>query len=135
MLRKLSRRKDKRGDTIVEVLIAVAIVSAVLVTAYAVTNRNIQSSQAAQEQSYAQKIAQRQVELLRGAANRPADGSCLDDSGNKVSGAACSQTVGGATYVLSITRANPTDPYSVKVHWDVLGGGAADVIMYYRVAE
>jgi Tfp pilus assembly protein PilV len=70
---------NKRGDTIVEVLIAIAVVSAVLGSAYAMTSRNVQNSQQAQEHSQALKVAESQVELLKSYV---AAGNTLPTSGN-----------------------------------------------------
>ena len=76
----LSRRvgRDQRGDTIVEVLIATAIISLVLVMAYATAAKNSRAAQETREYTQAAKIAERQVELLRVAARNkdtiPPDG-------------------------------------------------------------
>lgn len=55
----------QRGDTIVEVLIAVAVVSMVVASAYAITNRNLANTRQAQEHSEASKLGQAQIEQLR----------------------------------------------------------------------
>jgi type II secretory pathway pseudopilin PulG len=76
---KLYRKQG--GDTIVEVLIAIAVVSAVLGSAYAITNRNVQNSRQTQEHGQALKAAESQLELLKSfiadgkAAALPAAGS------------------------------------------------------------
>jgi prepilin-type N-terminal cleavage/methylation domain-containing protein len=62
-LKSLARRQS--GDTIVEVLIAMAVISLVLATSYAITNRNINVNQDTQERNQAQQIVQRQIEELR----------------------------------------------------------------------
>lgn len=134
MLKQRSRQSEK-GDTIVEVLIAVAVVSLVLVSAYAITNRNTQSAQTAQEQDYAQKLVQQQVELLRSAPDRPKSGGCLGGNAEKLEegNALCTKKIGGATYVLSIKQADDSSPFVVNAHWDTLNGSTADVSLYYRV--
>jgi type II secretory pathway pseudopilin PulG len=58
-------RNNVRGDTIVEVLIAVAIVSLVLVSAYAISSRSTRTVQDTQEHQQALSIADSQVEFLR----------------------------------------------------------------------
>ena len=126
-------RRNQRGDTIVEVLIAAAIVSLVLAAAYALTNRNLLGIQAAQEQSYAQKLVQQQVEFLRVAPTKPTDGGCFNSSGNPVTGSACKITNGGATYTLKITEAGGV--YTITATWDTLGGGTAHITMYYGVSS
>ena len=76
MIRILPLKGRQNGDTIVEVLIASAIASLVLVSAYALTNKNVGAIQEAQEQSVAQKLVEQQVELLRDASTPPAGVGC-----------------------------------------------------------
>lgn len=54
------------GDTIIEVLIAIAVVSGVLGTTYAIMNRNHMIVRTNQERTEASKLAQRQIEMLKG---------------------------------------------------------------------
>lgn len=67
------RKLGSHGDTIVEVLIATAIASLVLVSAYAITTRNTRATQDVQENSYAQKLVEQQVVAI---TSKP--GSCHD---------------------------------------------------------
>lgn len=63
---------SERGDTIVEVLIAIAVISLILGGAYVTTNRSLQATRAAQERSTALKLAESQVERIKGlAASNP----------------------------------------------------------------
>ena len=55
----------QRGDTIVEVLFAIAILGAVLGGAYVVVNRNIMTNRASQERLEAVKLAETQSERLK----------------------------------------------------------------------
>lgn len=57
--------RKQAGDTIVEVLLALAVLGAVLGGAYVVTNRNMVINQASQERSQAVKIAESQLEQVR----------------------------------------------------------------------
>lgn len=61
-------RLSQKGDTLVEVLIAVVIVSSVLVGAFAVTQKNSASVRDSQERGEALQILQGQVEQVRSAA-------------------------------------------------------------------
>jgi prepilin-type N-terminal cleavage/methylation domain-containing protein len=56
--------RQQAGDTMVEVLIAMAILSFVLSGAYAVTNRTLANSRQAQERGEALQLATQQLELL-----------------------------------------------------------------------
>ncbi len=65
-------RANQRGDTIVEVLIAIAVISLVLGGAYVTTNRSLQATRAAQERVNALKLAESQMEQIKAmAANDP----------------------------------------------------------------
>jgi prepilin-type N-terminal cleavage/methylation domain-containing protein len=57
--------RAERGDTIIEVLISLAVVSLVLASAYAITTRNVSTNQDTQEHNQAQQIVQKQLEELR----------------------------------------------------------------------
>lgn len=57
---------DQKGDTIVEVLLAVAVLSSVLGASYAIMNRNIITLRDNQERIEASKYAQGQIESLIG---------------------------------------------------------------------
>lgn len=65
MIRLPGFAKLQRGDTIVEVLIAMALVSVVLSGAYAVTTQDLRTTQDANERSQALALVQQQVELIR----------------------------------------------------------------------
>ena len=134
---KQLKNHAERGDTIVEVLIAVAIISLVLTAAYALTNRNVRSIQETQEQAYAQKIVQQQVELLRAASTKPTTDGCFSAAGTFVNttNSACSITSGGSTYKLEIKRLGATSKYSIKASWDTLAGSSAAVTVYYQVVS
>ncbi len=54
-----------RGDTIVEILISIAILSFIMTMSYTLANRSIQGVRQAQERSEAQKIAETQIESLK----------------------------------------------------------------------
>lgn len=58
-------QKTQAGNTIVEVLIALAIIGLVLAGAYATANRSVRITQQTQERTNATKIAEQQLESLR----------------------------------------------------------------------
>lgn len=134
-VKKLFQWSEQRGDTIVEVLIAISIVSLILTSAYAVTNRNAQVAQKIQEQGQAQKLVEREIELLRTYDGTIPAGWCLVSDGSGVtatSGAPCDQMTAegsGATYKLTITGSSS---YQITATWDALGGQTGNVTMYYR---
>ena len=154
----LSLLKNQQGDTIIEVLITIAIISLVLVGAYVATNKNTQSLQNTQERTTAQKLVNGQVESLYTNRTNPIGGSftCYGQSGAPASGNGCivSNLAGsGATYTIEITAANgsqsaaahgagcgvpstASSTYVVCAYWTSLGGNANNdnnLTMYYRV--
>ncbi|HSX43099.1 MAG TPA: prepilin-type N-terminal cleavage/methylation domain-containing protein [Candidatus Saccharimonadales bacterium] len=133
------RIRNERGDTLVEVLIAMAIISLVLVGAYVTSNRNAATLQATQEREQAQRVVEAQLELLRNSGTITS-GNCFDPiSGSQTSGAGCdiksSTTNSGATYKLSIT--GPVGGvYTVMARWTSLNSNTdldSSVTMYYRL--
>lgn len=131
----------QRGDTIVEVMIAIAIVSLVLATAYGVTNRNTIAMQASQEQEQAQHLVESQIEALRTAGGIVANGDCFN--GTTETNACNNFSAGGsgATYSISITgptglnHASPSS-YAIAIKWTTLRGDHANdgnITMYYRL--
>ncbi|HJQ08503.1 MAG TPA: prepilin-type N-terminal cleavage/methylation domain-containing protein [Candidatus Saccharimonadales bacterium] len=62
---KRENSRGERGDSLVEVLIAIAVVSLILGGAYVTTNRSLQATRSAQEQSVALKLAESQIEQIK----------------------------------------------------------------------
>lgn len=58
----------ERGDTIVEVLIAISVVSLILGGAYVTTNRSLIATRSAEERGNALKLAESQIEQVKGLA-------------------------------------------------------------------
>lgn len=58
---------SKRGDTIIEVLLAIVVVSGTLGTAFATMDRGTQGTRASQERAEALKLVEGQIELLKEA--------------------------------------------------------------------
>jgi type II secretory pathway pseudopilin PulG len=64
-LKSLMLRQAAKGDTIVEVLMSIAIVGAVIAGAYALASRSLAEGVSASEHSQAIKMAESQVEALK----------------------------------------------------------------------
>lgn len=94
----------QRGDTIVEVLLALAVLGAVLGGAYVVTNRNTVINRASQERTQAIKLAESQLERLKAAVeadNTLFDGPtsdifCVSQSGSLVSSSSADCSIDSA---------------------------------------
>jgi len=150
-LRRLVPRSQK-GDTIVEVLIATGIITLVLVSAYAITNRNARAAQDTQEHMRAARLVESQIEALRTKKSTDITLSnlsnfCIDTSASGLPLKDATDTTtypctidrnsGSAEYKLSITK-NASDTYKVSATWTSLLGKNADdanVTMYYRMPQ
>ncbi len=132
---RLNFRKDQRGDTIVEVLIAVAIISLVVTTAYAISNKNTQAIQANSERVQAQHLVAAQIESLRAQNGITASGDCFNGSTETSTCTNFTQSGSGATYNVHITT-GANNVYTITAKWTSLGGASANdgnVTMFYRL--
>lgn len=154
----ISRIKDRNretGDTIVEVLIAIAVVSLILGGAYVTTNRSLLATRAAEERGNALKLAESQVEQLKGIANSSlADtifgtGTPMPFCISGVSGAVvavanpdCVVNASGTPtniepkYNLSVERGPDGNTFTVTNEWETASGDVTDSLrLIYRVYE
>ena len=149
------------GDTMVEVLIAIAVISSVLGSAYAITNRSVQTNQGSQERSVATKVAEAQLELLKsytqnGAGVLP-DDFCLyiDTASNSImsqnippapphpdncyrdADGNLSTAPGDRRYQLAVNRstAGSESLFTVNVDWDGPTGQRDSVSMVYKAYQ
>jgi len=67
-------RLKQRGDTLVEVMLATAVLSLVLAGAFTLANRATRLSQTANERTQVSNLMQRQAELIRAAYDKPDSG-------------------------------------------------------------
>lgn len=143
-------KRRQAGDTIVEVLIAIAVVGSVLAIAYSIMNRNLIVMRDNQERTESVKLAQAQIESLKSiwgtAAGRAqlntqgANGFCLSGDGNNpivdLSGGAPTATmesdnfgdyaaecINQGIFHIGIRRqgSSPNYTYRVTVRWDQVG--------------
>ncbi|HSX32927.1 MAG TPA: prepilin-type N-terminal cleavage/methylation domain-containing protein [Candidatus Saccharimonadales bacterium] len=138
-------RRHEHGDTIVEVLISMAIVSLILGGAYATTNRSLQSTRADQEQTTALKIAQGQLEEIKSAAITNPNfftGAtlvpfCVDATGTifLAGNNACKSGSGQLIYQTSVQRTNTNDITLTESWQDVRGRNTDTVQLHYRVYQ
>lgn len=155
---QLKRQLGQAGDTIVEVLIAIAVISAVLGSAYAITNNSVKSNQEAQEHSAALKVAESQLEQLKGWMEKgntvPGTGSnfCMyvgaDNSNQLEQSGENLPSTDASKYPANCKKAHDTvtdrfltiinrtgDTYTVHVDWDGPKGIRDSVSMVYRVYQ
>lgn len=149
-------RRAQRGDTIVEVLLAIAVVSGVLGGAYVSATKSLNNNRQAQERGEATKFVESQIERLKVAASDPTKGIssndvfCIDTGINRIDfdssmtdmpslladtptiyPAACNGN-SGVQYGLSIVRSGQT--FTVRARWDGANGNNRDeVAIVYRL--
>lgn len=130
---------NQRGDTIIEVLIAVAVIGFILSASYAVANRSTQGVRKAQERSEALKFSEAQLEKLKlhlGRGNTwPTDGVCILPDQSVSKDVAQCRTGAGNRYAMSIDEISP-NLYNLTTTWEKIGGGTTDVLaMFYRIHD
>lgn len=149
-------RKNYKGDTIVEVLIAITVASSVLGVSLSTMNRNLSITRDNQERTEASKYAQGQIEALKAIVDQgitpPAVGKsfCLSSNGTTVTVLSdgnpprtTPEADDFATYGICksaddlyhyvITHDAPKS-FRVYVRWDALRGQPRhQVIMAYRI--
>ncbi len=134
-------RSNSRGDTIVEVMIVLAVLGLAIGISYATANRSLINARQAQENAQATTLAQSQVEALRSLADDTtpnifqAGPYCLSAAAPYAiqTGTDCNR--GTIPYTVGITYTNaPTDTFTVRVSWpDVNGEGTDTVTQVYRL--
>ncbi|HEX8762820.1 MAG TPA: type II secretion system protein [Candidatus Saccharimonadales bacterium] len=142
------KRLTERGDTVVEVLVSIAVVSLLLGGAFVTADRSFKGNRDAQERQSAVKLAEGQVEQLKYLAGTSPDSIfgasvpaafCLTGTvtASNASDAACrvnadgSPTTADPSYNLRVTRTS--NDFTVLVTWEALTGTASNVTLKYRV--
>jgi len=150
----------QRGDTIVEVMIAIVIISFVLAGGYLISNQSLLDERQAQERAEALELVEAQLESLRsatssgslvlstpqaqpfcmvnGTAETPsaANDECTFSSADTPSPAT---TIPSYTTQITYSNFNPGGsapfPYDITVQavWAQLGGGNENVLLNYRI--
>lgn len=147
----------QRGDTIVEVLIAIAVASMVLAITYSTMNRNLLITRDSQERTEATKIAQGQIELLKahkdsGDSTIDSGKYCLDAASATArtgfSGAAPTATLPddftrypagctnlGISNLYNVAIVANSGTYKIYVRWENIQGDAQQdqVVMVYQL--
>lgn len=153
---RINKRRSK-GDTIVEVLLAIAITSIVLAGAYVAVDRSMKATRSAQERGEAIKVAEAQIERLKylNFSNSAADiyqngPFCItstlavrqvaDVSNDSDDPNGCRSS---GRYIASITRDAVTGTHQILVLWENITGsstvatypGFDEIKMYYRIYQ
>ena len=154
------RRLSQRGDTIVEVLMAIIVLSTILAGAYGVASRSTKENIQTQEHAQALQVAQAQLEVLKSNPQPAALAFCFNSDNQVVTDfsqawiadyaadnlstphypADCAQSILGGKcladdicYYIAIRRND--DTYNVTVRWDGITGGHDQVSLAYRLPK
>jgi type II secretory pathway pseudopilin PulG len=153
------RRLAERGDTIVEVLIAMLVVSTILGGAFVSARRSQTTILSTQERVEALKAAEAQLERIKYVATTPEGKSalfaggdswfCYEGTNNTRRGlsslpvlegdnfdnpARCQSSVGGVVYHSAVERRAGTNTFFVYTRWDGVGGiGKQQVQLVVRI--
>lgn len=152
----LFQGRHERGDTIVEVMISLIVISSVIVGAFILSRTSTRNIRSSEEHSQAQQYLQGQVELLRAYALIPADPAthpalpsntndfCMDSTTGKwvqpVTAVCSPSNSGGSyTYDLKIVQTKAGDAvsgiaatYTFSVSWPSLDGSKNFESYVYR---
>jgi len=149
MIRQFLKKaaKDTRGDTLVEVILATALISATIGIAVSMSNRNLQTGVSAAQRSQALALAQDQVERIKNAyltsssaldtykINKPfcilADGRQEDVA---TSDSKCANFNGGQ-YSISINYGASSQVFSTTITWPSNSNtsGSDQLQLYYKL--
>lgn len=139
------KQARQSGDTIVEVLIAVAIISIVITVSFATAQRSLQIGRRAQERTEGLKVAESQVEILKALAPLTTPNIFDSTASSPTNPTFCVTptqiiNIGCAEgpdnrYNKQITRVdNGTEStFNIRVYWDSLRGGQEDIVISYRI--
>ncbi len=142
----LSTLRTERGDTIIEVVIAMAVLGLVLGASAVLASRTSKTMQTSQENAVALRAAQQQLEFLQFFAgtqpdNLPTDSKdfCMkDEKTHATNSAECTTANGGASYVPRITTTYHEEEGGyydahVAVNWETLTGVPGSVELSQRI--
>jgi len=135
------KRLQTSGDTIVEVLLAIAILGSVLSGAYVTAGRSQKNIRQAQERGEALQLVQAQIEQVKNKADGNDIGTlftetsdfCFDYSSNITT--SCNFGTDGR-YTITIVRTNPVAPakdynFTFTAQWDSVVGGQDQITTEY----
>ncbi len=152
-------KRDQRGDTIVEVMIVLAVLSLAFAISYATANRGLNQSRNAQEHSQALGVSNSQIELVRTAVAQhvpgladPSRSFCMTTSDVTSAGAAATVNnpnnlvvgssgypaacVQNGLYYQSVRYEAAHNDFVFTTRWNGVGSlGAQQERLAYRIPE
>jgi len=135
----LTHRFNQKGDTIVEVLIAITVAASVLAVGLSTMNRNLVTTRNNQERLQASKLVQGQIELLKAASDLktplPAAGVsfCLTSATTYKTGSDCDDFDTLFDVRIKESTSEP-DLFNFSARWDKIGTNVGGVVdMAYKL--
>ncbi len=139
--------KSSRGDTIVEVMMSLVVLSMILTTVYALSSRSLRAGTEANQRTEALNYAQSQVDLLINAKNTDPNFAtnyqvsqpfCLNTDGTKNTAAQATtnklcNSYNGSQYNVGVSYNN--NLFTVTAQWDNpdAPNGTANLNLYYKL--
>jgi type II secretory pathway pseudopilin PulG len=153
------KKLNRKGDTIVEVMIVLAVLGLAIGISYATANRSIGNVRQAQENSEATTIIQSQVEGIRALASNPSSSPnnifiaqpfCIENGSVQPlngsdptnfgtttfpSKSLCAGVGTGNRYYVTISYSGAaTSTFTIETAWlDTLGQGTDTATLFYRL--
>ena len=138
-------KSNQRGDTIVEVLIVLAVLGLAIGISYATANRSLMNARQAQESAKATELLRSQLEsvrvLAKNGASAPADQNifvntpfCISSTtATVVSPAAGSSNPCRFDDLYEVTITQDNNKFTLRAQWeDVAGQGTDSATLVYR---
>ena len=129
-------RLSNSGETIVEVLICVALIAITITATYVSGVDTMHKIQSAKEKQNAVSLARKQIELIASDTAKPTSGTCLllsstISEGTSGTNGTCNTTIESIKYNISDTKMSlPANTYKIDISWNG-STGRNDVSMYY----
>jgi Tfp pilus assembly protein PilV len=148
-------KRNSAGDTIVEVLISMAVLAVVLSTAYATTTRSFHAGLNSQYRDQAGLVAQQQLELLKSADistnptidtyKVPDHDFCINPTNMarvdlSSSNPTCTTPVGApasseSQYLLADSYDGGKRIFTITTQWPGENNGFHKVVLYYKASD
>lgn len=152
------RQLASRGDTIVEVMIAIAVISSVLAGAFSVTQKSSKAVRDSQEKGEMMQLLQGQIELIREKAlaaqstsdaiyssstlfcMNPADGTRVNFGDTiQVTNTTgypdqCKNLGPGSLYAIAVRYDATGNYFKAEGRWDGLSGTTNTLDLFYRIS-
>ena len=136
----VAKIRQQAGDTIVEVLIAMVVISTVLAGAFVVSRTSLTNVRNSEEHSQALKRLQGQMEQIRANVDSlPASDFCFDSAGAITSAPCDFDSIHYKITIrdISASRGGPagTATYEGTVKWTAINGRDAQEQLVYSIAK